>query len=243
MPISSSLLYGEMAASGLINVAFAIFGGFLVSLLSQMMEMTEVVRSLILLAFIVGMSTAIQYGLFVALQANSCGKVTNYGAIAKATGQGAVITAIMVAIPLFVQPMRLIVSEALAQLGIGSGHQVPLDPAMAFAQKQIKQAAENIAAYAVKGPSLLSTSINPLEGMITNSLPSAHSESDKPTTSESVNSDEEENTIMVGGALNPQQFQDQTNREKYIGAAFWAAFAGAYGIGLGSLHAGTCKAV
>jgi hypothetical protein len=239
MPISSSLLYGEMAASGLINVAFAIFGGFLINTLSQMMEMTDAVRSLILLAFIVGMSAAIQYGLFVALQANSCGKVTNYGAIAKATGQGAIITAIMVAIPLFIQPMRLVVSEALAQLGIGSGHQVPLNPAMAFAQKQIEQAAKNIAEYSARGPVLA----NPLGDIITTSpsIPLTD-ESDKPTTAESVNSDEEENTKMVGGALNPQQFADQTNREKYIGAAFWAAFAGAYGIGLGSLHAGTCKA-
>ena len=210
MPISSSLLYGEMAASGLINVAFAIFGGFLVSSVSKMMEMSDLVQSLILLAFIVGVSTAIQYGLFVALQANSCGKVTHYGAIAKATGQGALITAIMVAIPLFVQPMRLIVSEALAQFGIGGGHQVPQTPAMAYMQKQIEQAAENIAAY------------------------SEH---------ESISNVKEENQNQSGGALNPQQFADQTNREKYIGAAFWAAFAGAYGIGLGSLHAGTCKAV
>ena len=195
MPISSSLLYGEMAASGFINVAFAIFGGFLVSTLAQMIEMTEVVRSLILLAFVVGLSTAIQYGLFVALQANSCGKVTNYGAIAKATGQGALITAIMVAIPLFVEPMRLVVSEALAQFGIGGGHQVPLTPALEVQQTAIIDAAHKIA------------------------------------------------SVQEGGALTAQQFQDQTNREKYIGAAFWAAFAGAYGIGLGSLHAGTCKAM
>ena len=145
MPISSSLLYGEMAASGFINVAFAIFGGFLVSTLAQMIEMTEVVRSLILLAFVVGLSTAIQYGLFVALQANSCGKVTNYGAIAKATGQGALITAIMVAIPLFVEPMRLVVSEALAQFGIGGGHQVPLTPALEVQQTAIIDAAHKIA--------------------------------------------------------------------------------------------------
>jgi hypothetical protein len=200
MPINSSLLYGEMAASGLINVTLAIFGGFLVSSLAQMFDLTDLWRSLILLAFIVGLSTAIQYGLFVALQANSCGKVTNYSAIAKATGQGALITAIMVAIPLFVEPMRLVVSEALAQFGIGGGHQVPLTPALELQQDAIINAAQKIAAV-------------------------------------------DEKSIMNGGALNPQQFADQINREKYIGAAFWAAFAGAYGIGLGSLHAGTCKAV
>lgn len=202
MPINSNMLYGEMAASGFINVALAIFGGFLVSSLAQMFELSDVVRSMILLAFVVGLSTAIQYGLFVALQANSCGKVTNYGAIAKATGQGALITTIMVAIPLFIEPMRLVVSEAL-----GGGHQVPLTPTLAYAEEQVKKAAANIAAY---------------------------------SASEEGNTNQ---TLMVGGALNPQQFAEQMNREKYIGAAFWGAFAGAYGIGLGSLHAGTCKAV
>lgn len=229
MPINSNLLYGEMAASGFINVALAIFGGFLVSSLAQMFEISDVIRSLILLAFIVGLSTAIQYGLFVALQANSCGKVTNYGAIAKATGQGALITAIMVAIPLFAEPMRLVVSEALAQFGIGGGHQMPLTPTLAFAQQQIEKAASNIAAYTATGP--VSFAKSPEVFTI--------AELNKPKNVK----EEEENSTQVGGALTPQQYQDQTNREKYIGAAFWAAFAGAYGIGLGSLHAGTCKAV
>jgi hypothetical protein len=44
------------------------------------------------------------------------------------------------------------------------------------------------------------------------------------------------------GALTPEEYETQTLKEMSYGAAYWAAFAGAYGIGIGSLFAAKCPA-
>jgi hypothetical protein len=42
--------------------------------------------------------------------------------------------------------------------------------------------------------------------------------------------------------LDNDAFADQTFREQHIGMGYWAAFGGAYGVGLGSLIAAVCPA-
>ena len=42
--------------------------------------------------------------------------------------------------------------------------------------------------------------------------------------------------------LPAMEYEDQTLKEMMIGASYWAAFAGAYGIGFGSLMNTTCPA-
>ncbi len=49
--------------------------------------------------------------------------------------------------------------------------------------------------------------------------------------------------IQAGIALSDQDYQAQELREIKLGVAYWTAFAGAYGIGLGSLIAAKCPAV
>lgn len=44
------------------------------------------------------------------------------------------------------------------------------------------------------------------------------------------------------GALTPEEYEAQTVKEMSYGAAYWAAFAGAYGVGIGSLFAAKCPA-
>ena len=44
------------------------------------------------------------------------------------------------------------------------------------------------------------------------------------------------------GALSPEEYEAQTLKEMSYGAAYWAAFAGAYGVGIGSLFAAKCPA-
>lgn len=49
-------------------------------------------------------------------------------------------------------------------------------------------------------------------------------------------------TVATIGALSPEEYEAQTLKEMSYGAAYWAAFAGAYGVGIGSLFAGKCPA-
>ena len=44
-----------------------------------------------------------------------------------------------------------------------------------------------------------------------------------------------------GGAITEDQYEHQTLQEMMIGSSYWAAFAGAYGVGIGSLVAVKCK--
>jgi hypothetical protein len=54
---------------------------------------------------------------------------------------------------------------------------------------------------------------------------------------------EHEPVLQQGGAaLSPEEYEAQTFQETVYGVAYWSAFAGAYGIGLGSLFAGKCPA-
>jgi len=44
-----------------------------------------------------------------------------------------------------------------------------------------------------------------------------------------------------GGGITQAEYDAQTFQEFTIGASYWGAFAGAYGFGIGSLYAGSCK--
>ena len=46
---------------------------------------------------------------------------------------------------------------------------------------------------------------------------------------------------QVGGGISEQEYDLQTFQEIAAGAGFWGAFAGAYGVGIGSLFAGKCS--
>jgi hypothetical protein len=96
--------------------------------------------------------------------------------------------AVMVAIPIYVEPMRLVVSQLFMS------HKALLTPAIAHVNDALVDS----------GKKILGAS------------------------------------LQVGGAITPEQYEDQTAQEISLGASYWAAFAGAYGIGVGSLFAASC---
>jgi hypothetical protein len=131
------------------------------------------------------------------LQASSCKGVQNYGSIFAGALIGAGITGAMVAIPLYVEPMRLAVSQLFGS------HKSLLTPEQARMNEIVTSAGKGLVEASIPG--------NP--------------------------------EIQKGGAsLTPDQYDNQTFKEMMIGSSYWSAFAGAYGIGIGSMIAAKCLA-
>jgi hypothetical protein len=189
--MDTNLLYGEMAGSWLAHLAIPAAIAVLFSYLPSMETKT---RGLILLGGTVVLSFLVQAGLLTSLQAAACKGVKDYGSIFAGAAIAATITAILAAIPIYFEPMRLAVSQLFIK------HMPALTAESARVEKIASNAAE---AYA--------------EGGVT--------------------------TVQRGGALSLEEYAEQERRELTIGTAYWTAFAGAYGIGLGSLIAAKCPAV
>lgn len=181
MPTETSILYGEMAGSWALHLTLPLIAGFMMKAVPATAP-----RTLILISIVVVMSFALQTGLIAFLQQAACNGVKNYGRIFIAGGVAAAITAVMVAIPAFVEPMRLVVSQLFVS------HKSQLTPELERAERIVEGAAAELA-------------------------------------------------MQKGGALGVSEFQQQTDRELSIGMAYWSAFAGAYGIGIGSMIASKCS--
>jgi len=189
--MDTNLLYGEMAGSWLAHLAIPAAIAVLFSYLPSMETKT---RGLILLGGTVVLSFLVQAGLLTSLQAAACKGVKDYGSIFAGAAIAATITAILAAIPIYFEPMRLAVSQLFIK------HM----PALTAESARVETIASNAAeAYA--------------EGGVT--------------------------IVQRGGALSLEEYAEQERRELTIGTAYWTAFAGAYGIGLGSLIAAKCPAV
>ena len=189
--MDTNLLYGEMAGSWLAHLAIPAAIAVLFSYLPAMETKT---RGLILLGGTVLLSFLVQAGLLTSLQAAACKGVKDYGSIFAGAAIAATITAILAAIPIYFEPMRLAVSQLFIK------HM----PALTAESARVETIASNAAeAYA--------------EGGVT--------------------------IVQRGGALSLEEYAEQERRELTIGTAYWTAFAGAYGIGLGSLIAAKCPAV
>lgn len=190
MALDTSLLFGEMAGSALLHLFFPL----LVSVIYLgFPSLSMSARTWMMIGLVAAMSFAAQFVFLAQLQAASCAGVKDYRAILKGTVIASLISAAMVAIPMFVESMRLIVSQLI------SDHKVLLTPALAKANTIITNAAMQMSQ---QGGGL----------------------------AEEV------------GALTPEEYEAQTLREMSYGAAYWAAFAGAYGVGIGSLFAAKCPA-
>lgn len=162
MPVETSTLYGEMAGSWVLHLTIPLIAGLMLNAVP-----VGAPRIPIFIGIIVVMSFALQTGLIAFLQQSACNGVKNYGRILAAGGLAAFIAAIMVAIPVYVEPMRLVVSQ-------------------------------------------LFLTHTPM--------------TDTPVTGPSV-----------------EDQQRQREWEISLGASYWAAFAGAYGIGIGSIIASRCN--
>lgn len=178
------MLYGEMAGSWILHLALPI----LVSTLITWMPYMELgMRVIVFVASVAMLSFVVQFAFLTALQANSCQGVKEYRTIFFGSLIAMTVTAVMVALPSYVQSLRLVVSQL-------------------FVVHQPKGGADVDAIVEKAGLNVLAAS------------------------------------AQTGGGLRVEEYEEQTFRETWIGASFWSAFAGAYGVGLGSLLAAKCPA-
>jgi len=175
--VESSVLYGEMAGSWALHLVIPLLAGLILRVVPQTAP-----RIPIFILIIAAMSFVVQTALIAILQQSACNGVKNYTRILIAGSVAAIISAVMVAIPAYVEPLRLVVSQLFGD------HKTLLSPAEAAANDTIVRAAG-----------------------------------------------------QIGGAMMAPEYDAQQEKEITYGAAYWAAFAGAYGIAVGSMMAGKCS--
>ena len=180
MALDVSLLYGEMVASAILHVAivFAIY-----MLISSLQMEAGVTRLLLFLGACVLISWGVQAILLAILQASGNGGVKSFSSVAVGATVAAAITAAMMAIPMFIEPARLVVSSLFMM------HHAVNSSAVAEA---VVEAAATVS----------------------------------------------ERKVQAGGGAQEtaqEAFDKQSLKEIAFGAGFWGAFAGAYGVGVGSL--------
>jgi hypothetical protein len=202
MPLDTNLMYGEMVGSAFAHIAIPMG---IVLVLNWLPYMSLSKRTWLLLGFTVLLSFVFQFGFLTFLQASSCQGVKNYASIGLGSLIAAGVTGIMIAIPTFFEPLRLLVSQLFGD------HKPLLTPELANINNMVERA----------GTEFYKASEIPLPQQRGAPLP-----------------------VQQGGAaLTIDEYEKQTLNEIQIGVSYWAAFAGAYGIGLGSLIAATCPAV
>lgn len=196
MPLDTNLLYGVMAGSWIAHMAIP-FATFMLVRALPYMEILP--KTLVFLSICVALSFGTQMGLLAVLQSSSCGGIKDYRSIAVGSAIAALITAAMVAIPAFIEPMRLVVSQLIMR------HKTLLTPQLAKMEALMSKTAEEV-----------------LKASLT---------------------EEAEPVVQKGGAaISPEEYETQTFQEIAIGTSYWSAFAGAYGVGIGSLMAAKCPA-
>jgi hypothetical protein len=185
MALDVSLLYGEMVASALahIGVVFAVY-----MFIKAIPGLQGLTRSLVFIGSCAVLSLVVQALFLVVLQSSSCGGIKSYGGVAIGSAIACAITLVMVAIPLFIEPLRLVVSHLFIE------HQPLVGPVEAKQEAIVVEASTQIAT-----------------------------------------------TTQTGGGLTLEPYNEQVFTEMTLGAGFWGAFAGAYGIGVGSLWGAKCS--
>jgi hypothetical protein len=108
MPLDTGLLYGEMIAAAVLHIAFPFAAVLIVSALPYMALFQ---KSLVFIGLVVTLSFLSQLGFMTILQVNSCSGINNFSGIFKGAIIGAIITAVMISIPVFIQPMRTMISQ------------------------------------------------------------------------------------------------------------------------------------
>ena len=182
MALDISLLYGEMVASALVHAAIV----FAVYMMVTRFPLPEAYRLIGFIGICGGLSWVVQNLFLLMLQSSSCGGIKAYGGVAWGATVASLITAGMLAIPTYFEPMRLVVSHLF------------------ITHPEVQQGGVVVAS----------------------------------TTNEANGPTEETEESEVNG---PTEEGDAIRfREIALGAGFWGAFAGAYGIGIGSLYGTSC---
>ena len=183
MPLDPNLVYGTMVGSWIAHLAIP------VAVLIAVQQIGPDNWKLWFILGCVGLSLVWQAMWLTVLQTSSCSGIKNVKGLAIGSLIAAAITACMTLIPVYIEPMRLIVSQLLIS------HKTLLTPAVAHVNDALVDS----------GNKILSASLQ-----------------------------------TGGAAITPEEYEAQTAQEIAYGTSYWAAFAGAYGIGIGSLFAATC---
>ena len=194
-----NLLYGEMIGSWMAHIGIAVGVSMFLSALPMFQTVgTSFLKVAVYLGCCMIASFITQALLLMILQSSSCSGMKSYFGVFVGAAIAAGITGIMMAIPAFIEPMRLVVSQLFGP------HRILVSPEMERITSVVTDAA---------------MSLSP--------------------------SDSSSDTAGVGiqGGLKQSEYDQQTFHEITAGAGFWGAFAGAYGIGIGSLFAAKCPAV
>jgi predicted TIM-barrel enzyme len=135
MALDLNLLYGEMFASAMIHGTIPYLIYFLSRNIPSLSHMNYI---LVLLGGCAFISFLLQFGLLTALQANSCKGVKDFTSISIGAIVAAVITASMLAIPAFSEPMRLMISTLIMK------HNIILNPTDAANEKILIDVAQKL---------------------------------------------------------------------------------------------------
>lgn len=210
-----NLLYGEMAGAWLWHFVIPLLASLFIW--KFMKDNSHINRVLALIGVSMAASFVCHFILLLIIQSVSCSAVKNIGSIALGSAIGTLIVGAMICIPAFIQSMHLVVSQ------LYSHHYPLLTPELEALQKQAGQLAASVTFKA-----------------------------EKPAAEKEIPNKEGKPVIesQVGGALGPptiktsalmqKDYDYQTFKEIAIGAGYWAAFGGAYGVGIGSLYAAKC---
>ena len=158
------------------------------------------------------LSFVCQAVLLSVIQASSCNGIHSVKYILTGTVVATAIMGSFLLIPAFIEPMRLMSSQLFMR------HCTILTPEMEEYQKKAIAAAEELT---VKQ-----------EGA---------KELDATEAIEAIEATEKQQVVQKGGGITLNEYEAQTFQEFAVGASYWGAFAGAYGFGIGSLYAGSCK--
>ncbi len=202
MPMDTNLFYGIMVGSAGLHAVIPLVVGVILGMTTLSLQ----TKMIVMLVLIVVLSFLVQSGLLTALQANSCNGVKSYRNIFVGASIGSLITLIMAAVPIFIEPLRLVVSQIFVD------HKPLLTPELARINQFVTKAAVDFSGLTGGD--------------------SSGGEDDITDVTEPI--------VQQGGAaLNPEQYESQTLRETQTATAYWTAFAGAYGIAIGSIMAAT----
>ena len=132
-----NLLYGEMLGSAIIHAVAPMATFALGSVMVPTMTKNGYIISLIAVCTVA--SFIIQFGFLSSLQQSACSGIKSMSSIAGGSLIAALITAAMIAIPVFVEPMRLMVTSVL-----GMEHKIILEAEDERKQDILVDAAEKV---------------------------------------------------------------------------------------------------
>ncbi len=211
--MDSSLLYWDMAISFVLHLVGPLAIATIFS--SMLREFSIGTRIMILIVASMLFSFIVNIGVLLFLQTTSCGGLKDAIGVVKGATVGAALTGFFMWIPSVWEGLRLSISQVFVD------HKSILTPLEAAQDRILGSAGMRMLTVGVGTPVSPAPSAPP-------ALP------DRPLPSAPP-------AQMGGNRLTPEEYADQTFNEIKSALAYMSAFAGAYGVGIGSRYAVNCK--